>query len=154
MKTSSTSRSGRRSNKHIPVVSRRQISAAGPPPRWLERGARSAPMAAFALSLTALVSAAHAQDAPSWVLPAASDQHDISQTFPPPVHLFGDWGGLRPWLQNDGIAYDFDYTTESVANLSGGRKTGADYAHQIGLSIDVDWQKFAAQTCSDSFVVS
>jgi porin len=108
------------------------------------RRAQSASLAALAFaSLVAVAPRVHAQDA----LPLASfvtpDQPKISQSWPPPAHLFGDWNGLRPWLRAYGITYDLDYTTESVANLSGGRRVGADYAHQIGLSVDVDWEKLA-----------
>jgi len=76
--------------------------------------------------------------------PPASGEAKISQDWPPPDHLFGDWGGFRSWLQNRGITYELDYTTESVLNASGGLRTGAAYAHQIGLGIDVDWQKLAS----------
>ena len=62
---------------------------------------------------------------------------------PPPEHVFGDWGGLRTRLSQIGINYTLDYTTESVANVSGGIKNGVAYAHQIGLSVDVDWQTLA-----------
>jgi porin len=59
-------------------------------------------------------------------------------------HLFGDWGGLRTELGNLGINLDLDYTTESAANVAGGLRRGVDYAHQIGLQLDVDWEKLAA----------
>jgi porin len=61
-----------------------------------------------------------------------------------PPHLFGDWGGLRSYLDNLGIDLSVDYTTESGANVAGGLRRGADYAHQIGIQIDVDWEKLAA----------
>jgi porin len=59
------------------------------------------------------------------------------------THLFGDWGGVRSKLADRGIVLQLDYTTESVWNVSGGRRRGADYAHQIGLSADIDWGKLA-----------
>jgi porin len=58
-------------------------------------------------------------------------------------HLFGDWGGLRTTLAERGVDLEADYTTETAWNVSGGRKQGADYAHQVGLAINVDWQKLA-----------
>ena len=60
-----------------------------------------------------------------------------------PPHLFGDWGGLRTDLGNYGINLDLDYTTESAGNVAGGLRQGVDYAHQIGLQLDVDWEKLA-----------
>jgi porin len=72
---------------------------------------------------------------------SASSQPPITQTWPPPAHIFGDWGGLRPYLANLGVTYSLTYTSESVYNAVGGLKTGADYAHQIGLGVNVDWEK-------------
>jgi porin len=70
----------------------------------------------------------------------------ISQEPAPAEHIFGDWGGLRTRLANSGITYTLDFTSESAYNASGGLKTGADTAYQIGLSVDVDWQKLAGVT--------
>jgi porin len=61
-----------------------------------------------------------------------------------PPHLFGDWGGLRTYLGNLGINLAVDYTTESAADVAGGLRRGVDYAHQIGIQFDVDWEKLAA----------
>ena len=63
---------------------------------------------------------------------------------PPPAHLFGDWGGVRSYLDNFGINLNLDYTTESAGNVAGGLRQGVDYAHQIGIQLDVDWEKLAA----------
>lgn len=60
-----------------------------------------------------------------------------------PPHLFGDWGGLRTELANYGIDLNLDYTTESGGNVAGGLRRGVDYADQIGLQFDVDWEKLA-----------
>jgi porin len=60
-----------------------------------------------------------------------------------PEHLLGDWGGVRTYLRNLGINLDVDYTTESAGNPSGGLRQGVDYAHQIGVQFDVDWDKLA-----------
>ncbi len=65
---------------------------------------------------------------------------------PPPSteeHVFGDWYGIRPTLLAHGIDLQFNYLTESAWNATGGEKQGVDYAHQIGLQADVDWQKLA-----------
>jgi porin len=68
---------------------------------------------------------------------------------PPPdasQHLFGDWGGARTYLENHGIDLNLDWTSESAANIEGGRRQGFDYAQQISLQLDVDWQKLAGLT--------
>ncbi|MEA2740312.1 MAG: porin [Acetobacteraceae bacterium] len=67
-------------------------------------------------------------------------------TAPPPApsdHLFGDWGGLRTTLGNLGINVTADWTAEVAGNVSGGVKQGATYAGQVGLGIDIDWEKLA-----------
>lgn len=61
-----------------------------------------------------------------------------------PPHLFGDWGGLRTYLDTFGVNLSVDYTTETGANVAGGLRRGVDYAHQIGVQIDVDWEKLAS----------
>jgi porin len=68
---------------------------------------------------------------------------------PPPApeeHLFGDWGGVRTYLGDLGINLNLDYTTESAGNVTGGLRQGVDYADQIGLQLDVDWDKIAGLT--------
>jgi porin len=62
---------------------------------------------------------------------------------PSPPHLFGDWGGARSTLGDLGIDLQLDNTTETAWNVSGGRRRGADFAYQIGLQADIDWEKLA-----------
>ena len=61
----------------------------------------------------------------------------------PETHLFDNWGGLRTRLHDRGVDLSIDYTTESAWNISGGIRRGADYAHQIGIQADLDWEKLA-----------
>ncbi len=56
-------------------------------------------------------------------------------------HLFGDWGGLREYLDSKGIDYDFNYNTETVGNVSGGTHQGFTYTHVIGAGVDIDLGK-------------
>jgi porin len=56
-------------------------------------------------------------------------------------HLFGDWGGMLPWLQARGINLGLDYFSETAGIVSGGQRTGVDYTSQIGMSIDLDGGK-------------
>jgi porin len=62
---------------------------------------------------------------------------------PPPTgdHLFGDWGGLRSALHNDGIDVTLDWIGEVAGNVSGGVKQGTTYAGQVGVGVDIDGEK-------------
>ena len=76
----------------------------------------------------------------------SQQQAQPQEPAPPPAgppHLFGDWDGLRTDLGNFGINLNLDYTTEFAGNVAGGLRQGFDYAHQIGLQLDVDWEKLA-----------
>ncbi len=58
-------------------------------------------------------------------------------------HLFGDLGGVRSNLENQGIFLLLDATAEFAGNVSGGVKQGATSANQIGFEADIDWQRLA-----------
>lgn len=71
------------------------------------------------------------------------EQAQPQEPAPPPAgppHLFGDWDGLRTDLGNFGINLNLDYRTQSAGNVAGELRQGFDYAHQIGLQLDVDWE--------------
>ena len=57
--------------------------------------------------------------------------------------VFGDWGGLRSRLSNQGIDLDLSYLSEPAWNLAGGMAPGGTYAGQENLSLDLDWEKIA-----------
>jgi len=101
--------------------------------------------ASFApIALVFLVTAGMASSASGQQMPApTSSQPKITQEWPAPVHMFGDWGGFRTQLENLGVTYDLSYTSESVFNTLGGLRTGADYAQQVALNVNVDWEKAA-----------
>jgi porin len=61
----------------------------------------------------------------------------------PETHLFGDWDGFRTRLDNLGIHLSMDYITESAGVVAGGIRHGVDYAHQIGIEADIDWERLA-----------
>ena len=71
----------------------------------------------------------------------------------PETHLFGDWGGLRTSLDHAGIRLSLDYKTESAWNAAGGRRQGADYAHQFALQETTDWGKLAGIAGLQTYVV-
>ena len=57
--------------------------------------------------------------------------------------MFGDWGGYRTQLQNDGIKFDVNYTMESAANLAGGADTNTTmrYSDQWSFGTNFDLEK-------------
>lgn len=57
--------------------------------------------------------------------------------------MFGDWGGYRTQLQDDGIKFDVNYTMESAANLGGGADTNTTmrYSDQWSFGTNFDLQK-------------
>jgi len=63
---------------------------------------------------------------------------------PPVTHLLGGgWAGEMAKLNNLGISVLVDDWSEYAANVSGGRRRAGDYAGQVGLEVDLDWDKIA-----------
>ncbi len=79
--------------------------------------------------------------------PATPAQLPVPFYNPPVVpHVFGDWAGVRPALENRGIYFQSDFTAEFAGNVSGGVKQGATSANQVSLVSDIDWQRLAGLT--------
>lgn len=57
---------------------------------------------------------------------------------------FGDWGGMRSWLSNQGIDLGLSYLSEPAWNVAGGMAPGGTYAGQENLSVDVNWERMAS----------
>jgi porin len=55
--------------------------------------------------------------------------------------LSGDWDGLRPRLESNGIAFSMEYTTDLLANLGGGIRRGAAVLGYFQPQMDVDLAK-------------
>jgi porin len=79
---------------------------------------------------------------------------------PPPAyvapkveHLFGDWGGVRTSLENEGIYLSLDATAEFAGNPIGGLKQGSTSANQIAFGADIDWQRLAGITGFSTHIV-
>jgi hypothetical protein len=51
--------------------------------------------------------------------------------------IFGDWGGLRTSLSNQGIDLGLSYLSEPAWNVAGGMALGGTYAGQENLSIHI-----------------
>ena len=62
----------------------------------------------------------------------------VFQLVLPSEHLFGDWGGLRPRLEESGIIPRLILVTDVAGNPTGGRSQGATQASSIELSLFFD----------------
>ncbi|BAK83776.1 carbohydrate porin [Komagataeibacter medellinensis] len=58
-------------------------------------------------------------------------------------HFFGDWAGLQPFLIKHGVHIEADVHEELAGNFRGGAKQGVTDAGQVGVEIDIDWNKLA-----------
>jgi porin len=57
--------------------------------------------------------------------------------------MTGDWDGLRSYLERQGITVTLNYTSDFLANVSGGIKTGAVGLGAFQPQVDLDLQKLA-----------
>ena len=64
-------------------------------------------------------------------------------TAPPPQHLLGDWSES---LKNAGVDLSLGYVGQIAGNISGGKRTGWDYAQQLEAKLGLDWGKIAGIT--------
>ncbi len=55
--------------------------------------------------------------------------------------LLGDWDGLRPWLENYGVSFTLNQTSDYVGNTRGGIRQGFVYDGLLDLEVDVDLNK-------------
>ena len=56
-------------------------------------------------------------------------------------NLLGDMGGLRPWLGKYGVTFQLTETSEYLANLRGGLRTGGAYDGLTTATVQVDTSK-------------
>src|SRR5215831_16230862 len=59
----------------------------------------------------------------------------------PSAHLFGDWYGVRPWLEDHGITPTVTFVTDALGNPTGGREQGFTGAHNLGQDLLFDLEK-------------
>lgn len=55
--------------------------------------------------------------------------------------IFGTISGLRTKLEKHGFSFTLTYLNESLGNISGGRKRGFTYSHQVVMGTDLDFEK-------------
>lgn len=73
----------------------------------------------------------------------APSQFGSSQKSGKQTHIFGNWGGLRPWLKKRGVDLGFSYLSETAGNPTGGRSQGVTYAEQWEMKLTLNWEKIA-----------
>lgn len=67
---------------------------------------------------------------------------DAGAFSPDSTYMFGDWGGTRSTLKDEGVDFQLNYTSETASNFSGGydKHTTARYSDQwqVGTTLDLD----------------
>src|SRR5580692_9540577 len=100
---------------------------------------RGRSLLAFACSAMALAGAFNVLATRAWSDGIRSDNPAPSGQ----SYLTGDWGGLRSYLESHGVTLTLTDTTDVLANVSGGIKTGAAGLGAIQPQLDLDLQKLA-----------
>ena len=71
------------------------------------------------------------------------DNHETGQG--PHGHLLGDWGGVRSRLQERGVAFDFQYISDSLWNLKSEQKERLASWNRFRGTVDIDLGTFIHQ---------
>jgi len=58
-------------------------------------------------------------------------------------HLFGDWDGLQTSLLARGVNLRVNAVSELTGNVTGGTRQGATFANQVGIDLDINWERLA-----------
>jgi porin len=61
-------------------------------------------------------------------------------------HLFGDWDGVQTDLLAHGVNLQVNAVSELAGNVTGGTRQGATFANQVGVDLDINWQRLAGLT--------
>ena len=56
-------------------------------------------------------------------------------------HLFGEWGGARPKLEERGVRFDFQYVSDSLWNLKSEQKERFASWNRFRWTVDIDFGK-------------
>lgn len=88
---------------------------------------------------------AHSEEPRTKELAGGSGASDLTSSAPTGFwersNLFGDMGGLRPWLDRYGMTLSLQETSEYLSNFSGGIRRGAAYDGVTQLTVGVDLEK-------------
>jgi porin len=60
--------------------------------------------------------------------------------------IFGTWDGLQTDMVSRGINVQLNAVSEFAGNVSGGVKQGSTFANQVGLDLDINWERLAGVT--------
>jgi porin len=74
---------------------------------------------------------------PAWAQAQRSDE----KTEPGQTTLTGDWGGLRPYLERQGVVFNLNYTHDFLSNVRGGIGPGSVLIGVFQPQLDIDLQK-------------
>lgn len=66
--------------------------------------------------------------------------------------LSGDWGGVRGWLQNQGIRFRAQYTAISIYNVTGGLDRGYYGGAPLGVTLTADLERLVGLPGATFFV--
>lgn len=87
-------------------------------------------------------------------IPCRSSAQAASPSFSPPgsfledlrtrPYAFGDWGGERSKLAERGVTFDFHYSSDLLANVSGGTKTYDTGWGRLRGTMDIDFGKLTS----------
>jgi porin len=92
---------------------------------------------AWTFAAAALSFAGLACDAPAWAQGHRSEPPPAA----PVTTLTGDWGGLRSYLDRNGVTITLNYTNDFLANVRGGIGPGAVAIGIFQPQLDLDLQK-------------
>lgn len=81
----------------------------------------------------------------------AGSAHAYSAFDPDSPYMFGDWGGLRTKMAEQGITFKLDYTGEAARNVGGGYNSHSktNYADQTAVGINFDLDKLVGISGAD-----
>jgi carbohydrate-selective porin OprB len=73
---------------------------------------------------------------------AGPDAHETVDA--KPVHLFGDWGGVRPRLLERGVKLDLHYISDSLWNIKSPQKERLASLNRVRGTVDIDLGKLVS----------
>src|SRR5262245_41409645 len=78
---------------------------------------------------------------PTWAQTEAPGHAPAVTSFDSPTrqYLFGDWGGLRSGLAEQGVVFDFFYISDSQGNPIGGHQQSGTTWERVRGTIDIDF---------------
>jgi porin len=72
------------------------------------------------------------------------DSHETGQG--PHGHLLGDWGGVRPYLFERGVRFDFQYISDSLSNIESDRNERFVAWNRVRGTVDIDFGALLGQS--------